>query len=302
MPIIDIYSKRKHRRLDEINYCYDYLPDELRTQVLFVLDRLFKGNKDMSDGVVSILREEYGLRQIAHGYSRRTYQNVNSELEVFIELEEDVDKVIDAIELSFRIVENVLGDVFLYKVREPEEYFKEAVSDLNYRFKEHSIGYQYDSGIIFRIDSEFMQSEVVEDVVNLLKDSQYSKVNEEFLIANKHFRSGDYKDAFTACQRSFESAMRIVCDKHGWEYNKSQATASKLITVCLKNDLVPAKFQDQFSSLANLLQSGIPTIRNNHGGHGNSNDEPPIPTPLVSFMMHITASTLLFIIESEKEL
>lgn len=36
------------------------------------------------------------------------------------------------------------------------------------------------------------------------------------------------------------------------------------------NGLVPAFTQNQFTSLQNLLESGIPTIRNKLGGHGQA--------------------------------
>ena len=68
---------------------------------------------------------------------------------------EETEKAIDVIELLFQSIDpNVYG----YNVKiSPDE----AIDELNHRFREHGVGYQYESGQIIRVDSEFIHSEVV---------------------------------------------------------------------------------------------------------------------------------------------
>lgn len=59
--------------------------------------------------------------------------------------------------------------------------------------------------------------------------------------------------------------------------------------------------QNQFSSLRILLESGIPTVRNKEGGHGQGAEVSSIPEYLASYTLHLTATNLLFLAECEEE-
>ena len=76
-------------------------------------------------------------------------------------------------------------------------------------------------------------------------------------------------------------------------------TAKKLVSVCLDNNLIPAYLQNQFSSLRALLESGVPTIRNKEGGHGQGTSITDVPEHLVSYALHLTATNLLFLMNCE---
>ncbi|MNP72955.1 hypothetical protein D3C76_1696000 [compost metagenome] len=56
------------------------------------------------------------------------------------------------------------------------------------------------------------------------------------------------------------------------------------------------------TSLKSMLESGIPTGRNNLGGHGQGSEIIEVPDYLVAYMLHMTASTLVFMINAEKNL
>ena len=63
----------------------------------------------------------------------------------------------------------------------------EAINQLNHRFREHGVGYQYKSGKIIKVDSEFTHSEVVKPAMSFLSDPIYKGANEEFLNAHEHY-------------------------------------------------------------------------------------------------------------------
>jgi hypothetical protein len=80
-------------------------------------------------------------------------------------------------------------------------------------------------------------------------------------------------------------------------------TAAELVRTCLDNGLVPSYWENHFTGLRTILTSGIPTARNRQGGHGAGtlmNNDPP--AELVSYVLHMTASTILFLSEAEKKL
>lgn len=75
------------------------------------------------------------------------------------------------------------------------------------RFKEHGVGYQYMNGMIIRVDSEFVHSEVVKPVLLILGKREYQGAQDEYLKAHEHYRHGRHKEAILECQKSIESLM-----------------------------------------------------------------------------------------------
>ncbi|EBH3330230.1 hypothetical protein EHS80_24535, partial [Salmonella enterica subsp. enterica serovar Kentucky] len=74
------------------------------------------------------------------------------------------------------------------------------------------------------------------------------------------------------------------------------------INSCLSQNLIPAYLQSQFTSLKTMLETGIPTIRNKNAGHGQGADIKEVPEELVSYMLHLTATNLLFLLKCEKNI
>jgi hypothetical protein len=126
---------------------------------------------------------------------------------------------------------------------------------------------------------------------------------EEFLSAFEHYRHGKNEEALVDACKSFESTMKAICDKRGWTYDKNKATASDLVNICLSQGLIPSFWQSHFAALRTVLQSGIPTARNRQAGHGSGTEaRPEPPDELVAYVLHMTASTILFLAEAERRL
>jgi hypothetical protein len=51
-----------------------------------------------------------------------------------------------------------------------------------------------------------------------------------------------------------------------------------------------------------MLESSIPTGRNKLSGHGQGTESTTIPNYLVAYMLHMTASTLVFLTTAEKDI
>ena len=306
MPAVELFSKRQKRlRGESIDvYSYEELPEKLRIQIVHIIkDTIGQdtfGNKSRSayDYIHKTLCKEFGL------FSLQKYSHCDEEAILNYFLDADYEECLDIIEISFRIIEDYVGrNYHVYKQdtnsrQDPED----AISELNLRFKESGIGYQFESGELLRVDSKFIHSEAVKPALYLLKSTpEFEGANDEFLSAHDHYRHKRFKECLNDCLKSFESLMKAIHDKHSWEYGKKD-TAHKLIESCLSNNLVPAYLQSQFSALRTLLETGVPTIRNNEGGHGQGSEISNVPDHLASYILHLTATNLLFLMNCEKDI
>lgn len=307
MAAIDIFSKRQKKLRRDVPdvYAYDELPSTLRAQIVYIwYDALGTKSQLMTGGVkktytaiVNQLCREYGLFRLhnAQDYGQRYYIE---ELVNFLLHEKDVERALDAVEMSFRIINTFTRkSVYLNRIN-ASEIADDAIEELNKRFKEHGVGYQFNDGEILRIDSELIHSEAVKPALRLLNQEQYAGAQEEFLKAHEHYRHGNTKEALNECLKAFESVMKSICDKRDWSYS-ANATAKNLVQACFDNGLVPPFWQQNLTSLRSLLESSVPTGRNKLGGHGQGTSTTEVPNYLVAYMLHMTASTIVFLAEAE---
>ena len=307
MPILDIFSKRQKKVRGETPdvYSYDDLPEPLRVQIVQIwlaklgtneeYDITFRSSevKEAYDFIIETLRHEYGVFQLVD--TRGIPQSPVEELCNFFLKEQDVEKALDAVELAFRAIESIQSR------RGRPKKAADAVQELNQRFKEHGVGYEFNSPHIFRKDSEMLHEAVVKPALRLLNEKQYAGAQEEFVRAHEHYRKGNAKEALSECLKSFESVMKAICDKKRWSYSQV-ATSKALIQVCLDNGLIPSFWQSHYTALRSLLESGVPTGRNKLGGHGQGTTPVSVPDHLVAYMLHMTASAIVFLAEAEKNL
>jgi len=314
VAIIELYSKRQKRLRGDVPdvYTYDEIPQNLRVQIIHICNGTIGSKEECSrrddiyqaySRIVHILCTEYGLFDLVKpihtpiGYSSI---GVYEQLFNFFLKESDNDKVLDVVELAFSTIDKVVRH-WNHLFHDASEAADQAIEELNQRFKEHGIGYQYLNGEIVRVDSELIHSEVVKPALRLLNRTGYEGVQEEFLAAHEHYRHNNNKEALVECLKSFESMMKVICDRHGWDY-KAGATARPLIKVCFDNQLVPAFWQQNYTSLISMLESSIPTGRNKLAGHGQGSEPMEVPGYLTSYMLHMTAAAIVFLGEAEAHL
>ena len=168
-------------------------------------------------------------------------------------------------------------------------------------FQEHGVGYQFESGEVIRVDSQFVHAEVVRPALALLSASAFAGAEKEFLNAHEHYRHGRYEEAIAEALKAFESAMKSICTKRKWSFNTTD-TAKQLLDACIREGLVPASLQSEFSALRSVLESGVPTIRNKQAGHGAGPVPRTIPAHLAAYALHLTAASIVFLIAAERAL
>lgn len=312
MAIYDLYSKRQKRIRGQISdvYVYDSMPDKFKIQFIHIIENtigkcstysrmrqygyLANMRDDTYHNVFIALISEYGRFKLVESASSDAEQIFNYMLTT-----SNFEHCLDIVEL-FCLEFNQIrkrANSFGY-----DDKINEAISDINIRLKENGLGYQFEDSEIIRVDSQFIHSEVVKPTLSLLSaNGEYDGVMDEFLAAHEHYRLENFKECLNECLKSYESIMKAIHDKRNWKYNKTD-TASKLINSCLEHELIPSYLQGQFTSLKTMLESGIPTIRNKNSGHGQGTDVTTVPRELVSYMLHLTATNLLFLAQSEQSL
>jgi len=307
MAIFELFSKRQKKLRGEVPdvYQYENIDQSFRVQFVHIVRDTIGVEQDYNETTNKVYRDihkvlckEYGVFTL----KEHEYSNFSAVYDYFLN-QTSHEKCLDIIELTFRIIDTY--------VRDQEWDFRnasgvsqkpdDAISELNYRLKESGIGYQFESGELIRVDSQYVHSEVVKPVLHLLgKNKKYAGANDEFLSAHEHYRHKRYKECLNDCLKSFESLMKAIHEKHSWSYNQNN-TAKKLINSCLTNGLVPEYLQNQFSSVRILLESGIPTVRNKEGGHGQGAQVTSVPEHLASYTLHLTATNLLFLGNCEEQ-
>lgn len=303
MVIFDTFSKRQKRARGEMPdvYIYEKLPKQFRVQVIYIIKDAFgvdigysgRYAADAYGFVKRTLCREFGLLELVE-YPESDDESIFT----FFLGEENAERALDIIELCFKVINGGISNNSGYRSNTNRKIEpKDAISELNERFKEHGIGYQFESNELIRIDSEFLHAEAVKPVLTVLRGSDFKGANDEFLLAHEHYRHGRHKECLVDSLKAFESTMKAICKLRGWATKPGDA-ARALITVCLSNGLLPPYFQTQFSSLQSLLESGVPTVRNKNGGHGQGSDVVVVPEYLARYGLNLTATTILFLVEA----
>ncbi|MEI8393957.1 MAG: hypothetical protein WCF85_04420 [Rhodospirillaceae bacterium] len=308
--IVNLFSKRQKKLRGEVPdvFQYDELPQPLRVQIIHILkDTLGYDNLRYSDNIskayqniFDVLIKEYGLFYLVKIH-HNGYRPKNDVLD-FLIVETNIERVLDAIEVSFRCVDTVTRNYSYCGLSNASKIATAAIDELNARFREHGVGYSFSDGEIIRIDSQLIHAEVVKPALGLLREKEFSGAQQEFLTAHEHHRHKRNKEAINECLKAFESTMKAICDKRGWAYDKGKATSKELINICFTKDLIPQFWQSEFSSLRGVLESGVPTGRNKLAGHGQGAIPTDVPEHIVAYILHQTAAAIVFLVEAERAL
>lgn len=300
MAIFDLFSKRQKRLQGDIPdvYVYDEVPHPLRVQLVQIIqdgigtEEGARNETLLYSEIHKILCREYGVFTLSENQHSSNWEAIAS----YLLKTDDVEHVIDIVELSLLTIDKeIRKNPWKYETHltEPDA----AISETNDRFKEHGVGFEYVSGKIIRIDSQLIHGEVVKPALTLLADPQYAGANDEFLKAHEHYRHGRHKECLVECLKAFESTMKSICDSKGWEY-KPRDTAKTLIDICITNGLFPTFMQTHIGNLRSILESGVPTLRNKLGGHGQGANVTQVTESTACFALHVTAANILLFVES----
>ncbi|MBF0611440.1 MAG: abortive infection family protein [Magnetococcales bacterium] len=293
MAIYELYSKRLARDANNVSEIYNYgsLSKKIKMQIIYIMMDVFGGMIEGCFNEISRrLCREYGELKLSYNINN---EYGGSSIARYLGSLSAITRELDLVELSFNyMIEmhengyNNIGNPFL------------AISDLNERFKENMVGYRFESSRIIRIDSEYAYTEMVKPTISLLNKPYFQGANQEFLSAHEHYVYGRYKECIVDANKAFESTMKAVCDKRGWK-RKGGEVAAELVKLIMKNHLLPEYLHSQMGTLANLLISGLPEVRNKTSAHGQGSDPVNVKEHFARFALHQTATNILFIAEAD---
>ena len=229
-----IFSKRQKRMLGDI----PDIPDELRFQVLYIWEKVWEeayyndfGELQLSQlaydvykKIESTLREEYGVGSLVEGNdSDGEIDDLYQIIYDFLFETKNTGKLIDLIEVSFRYIDQDIRDKFY--VPNDDEIDKafgistsrrdisyegippdEAIDLLNQRFREHGVGYQYESGQIVKVDSPDIDSEVDMSKSDFLSQHEFRPAISPKV--ESFFSQGTYDTAVFEAFKQVEIAVR----------------------------------------------------------------------------------------------
>ena len=305
MAAFPTYSQNNSAPIDV--FIYDQIPDKLKIQIYHIWSDFFTSLVHTNiyaaieyhgffKNINKIICKEHALLNIKSSHLFAipdAYSEING---YYLNLK-DHKYIIDVIGIIFNQIElipdilNILGyppDIISMNIRD-------AITELNERFRQHGVGHEYINGEIIKVDSKLLHSEITKNTLFLLNDEKYSTANEEFLKAHDHYKNQRYHECLNECLKAFESAMKIICGAKGWKYETTDP-ANKLINVLIENKFLKNYNESHLNALKNILISGIPTIRNKNSGHGQGEEKIVITDNLASYMLYLTGATINFLI------
>lgn len=296
--IYNTFSKRAKRAKQLQIEKYDEIPDSLRNQIISILEKIIEssewGNfwhsicdekgKHRSEKNISYDGWSNEREEVCEEYQRRCLE--------CLEKEKKIEGVFDLIEIAFKQTHKTLqeGKAAGRKLEEKAAAYRQAVEELNTRFYEAEVGYRLVDNCI---EQNILYLDMARPALNLLRGEEFKKANEEFYRAHKHYKDEYYENCVTDANKSFESVMKAVCGRRGWDY-KSSAKASDLINI-LREKLFPN--DDRFKSVGKTL-NGLSLVRNDFGAHGSEPQAKETSSFVARYALHLTATNILFLMQA----
>lgn len=137
-------------------------------------------------------------------------------------------------------------------------------------------------------ESEVIHTNITEPALRLLQNPIFNNANSEYLEALDDFRKGDFSDSLTKCCSAFESVLKVVCQKKGWNYHQSD-TANTLIKIIIENSALENYFESVLTIVA--------TLRNRLSkAHGAGTQSRYVPRHIAAYALNSTATSILLIV------
>lgn len=280
-------------------FLYNSFPQTFRNQVFYILEDVLDPYTTYDESLWDILEKNFcrekGLKGMRYDKPLKGYGK--SSIEGYFRDSDDVD-FLDAIDYFFYIIDKKLRTLkpeYKYDY-DADAAVNDAIVELNYRFKQHNLGYEFISSQIIPIDSTLMHETAVKPALKLLFEEGFEGAEDEIRKAYEKRRKGDNKNAILEAGKAFESTMKIICDKQGYIYDKDKDTAQKLISILQDNGFYPSYMNAHLTSIRTTLETGLPVVRNKVSGHGQGNQIITISDEYTDYALHLAATNILFLV------
>ena len=138
------------------------------------------------------------------------------------------------------------------------------------------------------VENEAVHEMAIEPTLTFLTHSAFVQANKEFLEALKHYRKREDRDCVLKCGNSFESVMKIICDRKQWPYQQTD-TASNLLKTILPQTTLNTFYEQPIMLIA--------TIRNRYStAHGAGTQPKTVSKHVAQYVINATASAILLLV------
>lgn len=283
-----------------LKYIYDNFPQSSRNQFFTIINSVFQvikqkyhASTDVPMELCKIFAQEKGLKCI----SGKVYISDNSirALEMYIDEcnDEDFLDLVDFIYGYFISNKKIQKAFYIYS--DENNFFQDAIDELNLRLKQNSLGYEFLNGEIIKKTNTFTHENIVKPALKLLVDEDFRGAEKEYLLAFEDYRKGENANAILNAVKAFESTMKIICSKLGYAYDKDKDTAKKLIKILEDNDFYPTYLNNHMNNIRTTLESGAPTVRNKTAGHGQGTSVQNVSDEYVEYVLNLVATNIVFL-------
>lgn len=306
MAIYELYSKNKRALALAENdvFSYDKIPQTLRSQLKQFFNEASENHEKGAswstylrvntadfESFVKIFRREYGVDKLAD--VKYPNNSCRHELLEFID-SCSTDNFLDCVQ----VYGSFINDSLLSAQYAKNNY----IIEINHRFKEAGLGYEFIDKQIIRIDSKVLHNKVLMPTIAILSSNKiFSGAEDEIRDAFDKFKNGDNKGAVVDAAKAFESTMKAILNKRKWTYNATDS-ASKLIEACVDNKLFPIYMTTHLNALASMLKSGVPTVRNRTAGHGQGTEITELADHFSSYVLYTALANMKLIIDCDNDL
>ena len=298
-----LFSERNKEPSDDV-YTYDNIPTSFRNQLFYTISEIITWFND------SRLIDNLNLWELTHnlycrekGLKELDDDSVyyRSKIEKYIDKSSDMD-LLDFIDYAFWYFLHV-GKTLQSRNQycRAMKTVETGIVDLNYRFQQHGLGYEFINGELIRIDNEMIHHEYVKPALCLLHENGFDGAEEEYKKAFIALRNKDSKTAIIEAEKAFESTMKIICAKREYPFDPEKDSAKKLIERLKSSNFFPEYMENQLNAIVTALVSGAPTIRNRTSGHGQGEESVDIPDSYAKYVIGLVAVNIVFLVQLYKE-
>ncbi|OOM72505.1 hypothetical protein CLPUN_46980 [Clostridium puniceum] len=290
----ELLSQRIRNKDGELEvYEYDFFNDIFRNQCFYIIQDVLD-KYDSLEGIWKIIHDcfarEKGVKTL---YSSSWLEKSNCEMYISKSINEDFLDFLDFIFNRFDIAcrNNPPRNNNLYF----NELIDMSIKELNIRFKQHNLGYEFVNSQIIRIDNKVLHETVIKPALKLLYTEGFEGAEEEFRKAFDYRKKGDNKNVILEALKSFESTMKTICDKKQYTYDKQKDTAKDLILILQNNQFYPSYMNNHLTNVRTTLESGLPVLRNKKAGHGQGATVVNVSDEFTEYALNLAATNIVLL-------
>lgn len=277
-------------------YEYEAFNEQFRNQYFYIIS-------DILDSYNTYSAENgEGWKFIHNNFARekglKTLYEINFPLKYNCEIyvsNSNSEDFLDFIDFTFYCFNTTFRSIHPKYNSNFNQKINEAIEELNNRFKQHNLGYEFVNGQIIRIDNKILHENVIKPALKLLYDEEFQGAEEEFRKAFDYHRKSDNKNAILEALKSFESTMKTICDKKQYTYDKNKDTAKTLISILENNQFYPSYMNNHLANVRTTLESGLPTLRNKNAGHGQGSTVVNVSDEFTEYALNLAATNIVLL-------